>query len=712
MMRISGAPWRGFPWTLALLALYVGYASALHAGSFSSASYRRLAQANGDEIVPFVVGLRPRDFETLEERLWSVSDPRNPNYGRHLTKEDVDALAAPHPRDLEGVQQWITERTGISAAEQPFSRASNMLKVSVPARALEELLKTEIHMYEKTTNPRSRLLKASRPVSIPAHLSDAIAFVNVNSHPMELRALAAPSPSARELKEAAYGSGKLAQIRQLYGIPDDLVVTNTTNLQATPSFYTEAWSPEDLKMFYKQFLPDDPVPSVVEKGARENIPSAAGIEASLDVQYLTGVARNTTTQVWTMNGSNPYSSEDEPFVEFVQAILEQEKPPFVVSISYSDDEEHIFKICPDYARFFDTLLIKMGLRGITVLLASGDDGVAGLRPEFAKLTPDEACLKSGPQWPSASPYVTAVGATMQLSPQEYGKPFFQTSEEVICSGEVGGVITTGGGFSNVYAMPAYQRSLVSHYLRQTSRLPKTKGFFNASGRAYPDISALGAAFNVVMHGRTTSVSGTSASTPVIGGMVTLWNDMRLNAGKSTLGFINPLIYYLAEHEPLAFNDVVIGNNGHSKRAHRSCDDWFGAAPGWDAVSGVGTPNFQVISAFIRGLEDRFNLTANASSVTCGDTGNITDTPVNLHSSSPLNGTSTIQKVLIVGAILAAVALGILLFLWLIKRCRNQYTSLSSESPHVNAGSPDSSPSRGRVTSDSPGIEMCEISLRD
>lgn len=622
----------------------------------------------------------------------------------------------------------------------------------MPIKNVELLFQTEMHEYladehKESGRPSSRILRAAQEISIPSHLHSLISFVNVNAHPLGLRALASMSPS--RAAEAQSSGGTLAQIRDRYNIPHDLVVTNAANTQCVPSFYTESWSPDDLAKFYKDYLPGSAVPTVIAKGSRANIPEKASTEASLDIQYITGVARNATTYMWTMNGSNPYSVQDEPFVEFVQEILDMDNPPFVVSISYSDDEEEVFRLAPEYARTFDALLIKMGLRGITVLVASGDDGVAGLRPEFSKLPRNETCLKAGPQWPSSSPYITTVGATMQLNAGDFAKEFFRTDEEVVCSGQTGGMVTGGGGFSNVYAIPAYQQAAVTRYL-QTRRIPTSPGYFNKTGRAYPDISALGAAFHTYIHGYVTSVSGTSASTPVIGAMVTLWNDARLNAGKSPLGFINPLLYFMAEVNPSAFNDVVIGNNGARKGGAVICDESFGAAGGWDAATGVGTPNFPVMLKFIMGLEDKFNLTtpleytslcdsstqstSNKNTTTAGGGDGTLDAAAETDKSS---GSSVFGTVVLVAVVATAAILAIVVLTVLFKRWRNQYTSLSADgSPNptrtpkrsgaktvnsnnskaVGGGSRDADHDNNNDDDDDDGtrhdVEMSEISLHE
>ncbi|KAJ0411071.1 hypothetical protein ATCC90586_008046 [Pythium insidiosum] len=449
-----------------------GGEAELHLDAFASPVYRRLARVESDSVVPFVVALRSADFGALERRLWSVSDPRHAEYGRHLTQEQVDALAAPQDGALQTVRDWLAPFVSADnhAEIGSFSSTTNMLKVRMSARRLEELLQTELHVFEAASRPGQRLLRASSAIVLPQRVQDVVAFVNINTAPLHLRSLSATGAAREATVDAAGASAlrassrdTLSDIRRSYGIPDGLVGTNASNSQALPSFYHESWASADLNSFYKKFLPEDTLPSIkflpedtlpsiVAKGDRQNDEHRASIEASLDVQYLTGVARNVTTYVWTMAGHNPFSTEDEPFVAFAEDVLAQANPPLVVSISYSDDEEHIFQASAGYARSFDTLLIKMGLRGISVLVASGDDGVAGLRPEFAKLPPSETCRKHGPQWPSSSPYITSVGATMRLSDQDFSKAFFRTNEEVICSGEMGGMITTGGGFSNVYAL--------------------------------------------------------------------------------------------------------------------------------------------------------------------------------------------------------------------------------------------------------------------
>ena len=149
----------------------------------------------------------------------------------------------------------------------------------------------------------------------------------------------------------------------------------------------------------------------------------------------------------------------------------EDNPPLVQSLSYADNEVSVFlsnnQSAYDYGTRCDEEFMQLGLRGVTILVASGDDGLGGtdIRSNISR-----ACSQAWPTWPSSSPYITSIGAT-QLTDQYIpgcGQPYssgmstgsgippetellFQCSgtRETVCSASTGGVITSGGGFSNV-----------------------------------------------------------------------------------------------------------------------------------------------------------------------------------------------------------------------------------------------------------------------
>ena len=110
----------------------------------------------------------------------------------------------------------------------------------------------------------------------------------------------------------------------------------------------------------------------------------------------------------------------------------------------------------------------------------------------------------------------------------------------------------------------------------------------SDGRAFPDLAAVGVAYEVEIESFRLQVSGTSASCPVVAGIFALLNEARLRAGKTPLGFIAPLLYDVAARRPEAFRDIVKGNNGMGTQAG------FDAMPGWDPVTGWGSPRVKVL----------------------------------------------------------------------------------------------------------------------
>jgi len=242
------------------------------------------------------------------------------------------------------------------------------------------------------------------------------------------------------------------------------------------------------------------------------------------------------------------------------------QPPSVVSISWGSPES---KYQAEHMQAGSDCFQKMGVQGITIFTASGDGGTGKQGGLFS-------CKAFDPDWPASCPYVTTVGGTYLESGTENG-----------WSG-------SGGGFSAVFPRPAWQDKVVANYM-QSATLPPSS-LYAAGGCAKPDIAAVATNYRVFTGGaQYGTLTGTSAASPVFAGVVALVNDLLVDAGKPTVGFINPALYAAAEagsQDFLGF-DVVTGNNKHS-----GCKAGFEAAEGWDAVSGLGTPLFKNLKALL------------------------------------------------------------------------------------------------------------------
>lgn len=150
-----------------------------------------------------------------------------------------------------------------------------------------------------------------------------------------------------------------------------------------------------------------------------------------------------------------------------------------------------------------------------------------------------------------------------------------------------GTYIPGGGFSNYFPRPSYQDAAVTSYLSTLGT--SNAGLYNASGRAYPDISAQSVRFVINNLLLPNLVDGTSVASPISAGVLTLVNDALIAKGKAPLGFLNPMLYASSGK---GFTDVTQGTVG-------GCSDdtvGFPAGKGWDAASGWGTPDFKALRA--------------------------------------------------------------------------------------------------------------------
>lgn len=155
---------------------------------------------------------------------------------------------------------------------------------------------------------------------------------------------------------------------------------------------------------------------------------------------------------------------------------------------------------------------------------------------------------------------------------------------------------SSGGFSNKWPRPSYQDSAVSAYLDILG--DQWTGFYNASGRGIPDVSAQGVNFHVIDFEKDVTISGTSAAAPAFAGVISLLNNARLSAGQPPLGFLNPWLYSTAQAGG-GLTDIVDGGSTgchpndayHGGRAPSVPHASWNATSGWDPVTGLGTPNF-------------------------------------------------------------------------------------------------------------------------
>ncbi|CAF0888435.1 unnamed protein product [Didymodactylos carnosus] len=318
------------------------------------------------------------------------------------------------------------------------------------------------------------------------------------------------------------------------------------------------------------------------------------------------------------------------FYTTILTLNQLEHLPQVLSISYGDPEMGLctgftgdcnttFNSNEIYIRRTNIEFMKLSMRGISILAASGDAGANGFGFE-------ENCTNKifYPEYPGACPYLTSVGAT-ELIDTEYNNSeklpracsviiphsnrnatlahcISNGTEVAVDTGYAG--FTSGGGFSTYISQPVYQKRAVKKYFKLMKCQPPPS-MYNRRNRGFPDVSAIGARGFYVINGTYQIWGGISMSAPLWAGIVSILNSYSLKRTTKTLGFLNPLLYKMAEECPKCFNDITLGDNKCPDATYcTSKCQGFQAARGWDPVTGLGSPNVEQMIKYINRLSKK------------------------------------------------------------------------------------------------------------
>ncbi|KZP01275.1 subtilisin-like protein [Calocera viscosa TUFC12733] len=580
------------------------------------------------------------NLDLAPSALLNVSSPASRYFRSHWTRKEVDAFFRPSPASGLAVERWLAT-SGIPPSSIKRSRSGGSVDVSgLTVGDAQRLLNTTYSLYTHTSGSTQHL--GCTEYHLPSHIAKHVDFVyptlQFDGHAVRQGRLGkrgpqqlgvpgsgslpkqgGPDVSQDQLGEGMSVCGEFivpACLEQLYNIPPpDLTCSATPSLHLGIVEYTpQSYLPSDLDSFFQYYLP----PAV---GAR---PQLLGIdggflqteydgfdyhgESDLDFQYgmaLSWPEMPALYQVGDMTGSASFGNfldgidgeyctyeggDDPEFDESFPNPYGYDQPEdcgtvpqtTVISTSYNYNE---IDLTPSYMQRQCNEYLKLGLQGVTVVFSSGDYGVAGnenLCIDRSTGYIDYSGTMFAPSFPSTCPWVLSVGATQ--IPYGVVDPFGQP--EVACQR----VITSGGGFSNVFSRPAYQDKAVGDYL--SNYPPDSSMDYNKDYvRAYPDISANGAAYLIAIDGGYETVYGTSASAPVVASMIAKINSALASQGNAPIGFINPVLY----GDPGRVNDIVSGSNP-------GCGtEGFSTAPGWDPVTGMGTINYEMLYQFYTSL---------------------------------------------------------------------------------------------------------------
>ncbi|KAG8534297.1 uncharacterized protein KY384_001141 [Bacidia gigantensis] len=603
------------------------------------------AKPDGRIIVPVRIGLTESNLHLGDHILNEVSDPTKKTYGKHLTPEQIIELFAPSQDAIEIVHDWLVT-SGIDKSRIALSKGRNWYNFNASIAEVEGLLRTQYNIYSHASGQEHI---ACDDYSVPQEIQEHIDFILPTVH-FDTQIAANPEMKKVRRDIPAYlkpgdpGNGFLPKkgktikgpgaqpdaalpfsttncntqitpecLRALYGLPmGSLAKSSYGIVEYTPQAYLQG----DLNLFYSNLatnVPSGTAPTLdsIDGGVDQTTTQSFNDngESDLDLEYaialvypqkvtlyqtgdlVEGASFNNfldgidASYCTSGGGDNPTYDATYPDTAsggYKSKDCGKFAPTAVISTSYGYNEADLTSAyenrqCNEY--------MKLGMQGTTVLYSSGDYGVAGngginiLLPTGAGGTYSTSGKTFNPSFPATCPYVTAVGAT-QIKPGAS-----VTAPEEACET----VIYSGGGFSNVFPIPSYQSSVVATYFKN-HKPPYTATQYNnnQSARGYPDVAANGANYVVAVDGSLSLIYGTSASSPTFGSVITLINEQRANAGKGSVGFLNPTLYA----NPTILNDIVTGGNQGCGTAG------FTAVTGWDPVTGLGTPNYpKMLSTF-------------------------------------------------------------------------------------------------------------------
>lgn len=517
--------------------------------------------------------------------------------------DEVRSKLAPKADQLKAVTDYIWS---FGVTEVKINAAKDVITVTLPVSEANKMFHTEFAKFTSVLRRDLSLYRVTKPYSLPAEIAEKVSIVDdilrfpsirQSNHVFGAEAQADDEFSSCGTKCNGYTTPAVLEKAYSYSRLNSSAVAKGNSMSVAEfqlqycmlSFtrfrclITLLDDNTDLKSFSNACGVTAAVDTAVG-GNNENICLKGGcVEALLDIEYIEAVANPIPLTViylssckFSVNFSRKsvYSFPSDSLLDWITQVLESTNPPLVHSVSYGNDE--VQQTSVEYMNSVNEQFLAAANAGLSILFASGDQGVWGRTGVGKTYHPD---------FPAASPYVTAVGGTD-----------FATKSTI---GEESAWSCGGGGFSDTFTAPDWQKDAVENYLNIAAAqgvLPSTS-LFTKTGRGYPDLAALGGQVNpycvAYRGGSFGGVSGTSASCPVVAGIFSQLNNVRLAKGKSALGFLNPLIY----GHPECFNDVKDGSQNNCNAGTTG----FAALSGWDPATGYGSPNYACLEKVVAAL---------------------------------------------------------------------------------------------------------------
>ena len=461
----------------------------------------------------------------------------------YLTREQFAAQHGAAQADIDAVERFSLD-AGLTVLCADLARRSVIVEGTLAQ--LSAAFEADLALYTSDKgNFRARTGSLTIPTSLDGIVTGVFGFDDRPQARAQFR------QRIRPLAAAAAPSYTPPQVAAAYDFPSGATGSGqTVAIIELGGGYTTS----DLDTYFSQLGSATPnITSVSVDGATNSPvgdPNSADTEVMLDIEVVGAIAPQANLVVYFAPNT------DQGFLDAITtAIHDTTNKPTIVSISWGGPES---SWTAQALQNFDAAFADAATLGVTVCVASGDNGSTDGQTDGLQHV----------DFPSSSPNVLACGGTTL---EASGSTI--TSEIVWNNGPNGGA--TGGGVSDVFALPSWQAG---------AGVPPSANAGGHIGRGVPDVAGdadPNTGYTVQVDGTSQVIGGTSAVAPLWAALLALINQ---KAGKPA-GFINAQLYASAES---AFHDITSGNNGA-----------YSAKAGWDACTGLGSPDGSLVSAVIQ-----------------------------------------------------------------------------------------------------------------
>ncbi|KVZ17598.1 protease pro-enzyme activation domain-containing protein [Burkholderia stagnalis] len=482
------------------------------------------------------------DLDTLLHQL-ATGDPN----ARPLSRDAFAQRFSAAPDDIRKTEDFARRHQLTVERVDPVE---SVVVLSGTIQQFETAFAVKLERFEHRSIGQYR--GRSGAITLPDELGDAVtAVLGLDSRP-QARPHFRLRPPFRPARGGTAVTFTPPQLAALYGFPAGDGAGQCIAIIELGGGYRAA----DIAQYFRGLGIATP-PTLVDvnvgtgRNAPTGDPSGPDGEVALDIEIAGAIAPAATIAVYFAPNS------DAGFIQAVNAAVNDTKHrPSVISISWGGPEA-IWQA--QSAQAFNRVLQAAAAQGITVCAASGDSGSGDGLQDGAEHV----------DFPASSPYVLGCGGTHLDALPGQG-----IRAEVVWNDDATGGGAGGGGVSTLFDLPAWQQGLaVTRADGSTAPLGK-RGVPDVAGDASPLTG-----YEVAIAGTPAVLGGTSAVAP-------LWAALlaRINAAAgASAGWINPVLY----RHPGALRDITEGANGA-----------YAAARGWDACTGLGSPNGTQLAAIL------------------------------------------------------------------------------------------------------------------